>query len=43
MCFYYYSMIKALQLLPWECPHNYPPVRISPKVHLMAWYTSGFE
>ena len=35
--------LKAPQLLPWERPHEHPLVRVTPKVHLMAWYTSGFE
>ena len=31
------------QELPWEkLPHN-PPVAVTPKVHLIAWYTSGYE
>ena len=29
--------------LPWERPRNYPPVRLTPKVHLLSWYTSGFK
>lgn len=29
--------------LPWgELPHI-PPVSVSPKVHLICWYTTGFE
>ncbi len=37
-------MVILLPLeLPWgECA-QFPPVRITPKVHLINWYTSGFE
>ena len=33
---------KPLEL-PWGSVAQYPPVRPTPKVHLCAWYTSGFE
>ena len=32
-----------LQPLPWEKLRNSPLVAVTPKVHLINWYTSGFE
>ena len=29
--------------LPWELLPHPPTVAVSPKVHLINWYTSGFE
>ena len=36
-------IINALQPLPWEKLPNSPLVAVTPKGHLIRWYTSGFE
>ena len=35
-------MIYVLTL-PWALLQHPPAVAVSPKVHLLNWYTSGFE
>lgn len=37
------GLIPSALELPWGKVAQYPPVRPTPKVHLCAWYTSGFE
>lgn len=33
----------AALLLPWVKLPQYPPVAVCPKLHLIGFYTSGFE
>lgn len=37
------NIIAIALALPWgELPH-FPSVEVTPKAHLIRWYTSGFE
>ena len=36
-------MIYLMTALPWALLPQPPTVEVSPKVHLIKWYTSGFE
>ena len=37
------KLVSISLALPWgELPPN-PPAAVSPKVHLVRWFTSGFE
>ena len=36
-------ILALILAFPWgELPHI-PPAAVSPKVHLLPWYTSGYE